>query len=231
MAASPPPDAPLVLIVEDEPKLAAVLGDYLRQGGYRSHWLDNGDAVMPWFAEQRPQLILLDLMLPGTDGLTLCRKLRDESTVPIIILSARVEELDRLLGLELGADDYVCKPFSPREVVARVRATLRRQALEAAEESADYRGLSLDRESFRAFAHGQPLELTPVEFRLLEALARKPGRVLGREQLMAIIYTDGRIVSDRTVDTHVKNLRRKLSEALPEEELISSVYGVGYRFE
>ncbi|MEM1433732.1 MAG: response regulator [Pseudomonadota bacterium] len=231
MSVSPGPDAPLILIVEDEPKLAEVLGDYLRQSGYRSHWLADGDAVLPWFSTHSPQLILLDLMLPGTDGMTLCRELRAQSTVPILIVSARVDELDRLLGLELGADDYICKPFSPREVVARVRATLRRIEFEAVELEDGYRELKLDRESYRAFAKGVALDLTPVEFRLLEALVRKPGRVLGRDQLMGLIYTDGRIVSDRTVDTHVKNLRRKLEAALPEQELISSIYGVGYRLE
>ena len=231
MSVSPGPETPLVLIVEDEPKLAEALVDYLHQGGYRTHWIDHGDAVLSWFSTHAPQLVLLDLMLPGTDGLTLCRQLREDSTVPIIMVSARVDELDRLLGLELGADDYICKPFSPREVVARVRATLRRQEFEAMGRDGDYRGLSLEREQFRAFAGEVPLDLTPVEFRLLEALARKPGRVLGRDQLMGLIYTDGRIVSDRTVDTHVKNLRRKLNEAMPGEELISSVYGVGYRLE
>ncbi|MEM1229551.1 MAG: response regulator [Pseudomonadota bacterium] len=231
MSTSPPPDGPLILIVEDEAKLAQVLIDYLSQAGYQTAWLDRGDEVLPWFAEHEPALVLLDLMLPGTDGLTLCRALREQSTLPILITSARVDEVDRLLGLELGADDYICKPFSPREVVARVRAMLRRVEFETQPEQNGYRGITLDREAYRAYAEGVLLDLTPVEFRLLEALSRKPGRVLARGQLMTLIYSDGRVVSDRTVDTHVKNLRRKLAQALPDAELIAAVYGVGYRLE
>lgn len=224
-------DAPLILIVEDEPKLGELLGEYLAQAGYATHWLADGDAVLPWFTQHQPSLVLLDLMLPGTDGLTLCRLLRERSTLPILITSARIDEVDRLLGLELGADDYICKPFSPREVVARVRAILRRVDFEAQGEPDDYRGITLDRDSYRGYIDGQLLDLTPVEFRLLDALHRRPGHVLGRDQLMSAIYRDGRVVSDRTVDTHVKNLRRKLEAVRPEEPMIESVYGVGYRLE
>jgi len=221
-----------ILIVEDEPKIADVLEDYLRvQAGFGTHKLARGDLVMEWTRRHSPDLILLDLMLPGMDGIEVCKKIRAMSTVPIIMITARVEEIDRLLGLELGADDYICKPFSPREVVARVRAVLRRahHAVETVE--SDYRGVSLDRDDYRATAHGQILDLTPVEFRLLEALMRRPGRVWSRDKLMDAVYTDGRVVSDRTMDSHVKNLRRKLADATPEQELIHSVYGVGYRCE
>lgn len=223
---------PLVLVVEDEPKLARLLLDYLEQSAYRTHWIDNGTEVVDWIRQKKPAAILLDLMLPGKDGLTICRELREFSDVPILMITARVEEIDRLLGLELGADDYICKPFSPREVVARVKVALRRLNRKArAPQQSGYRGISVDTDSFRAQINGDPVDLTPVEFRLLAALLEQPGRVFSRHQLMDSVYTDGRIVSDRTMDTHVKNLRRKLQAAGNGDELIHSVYGVGYRLE
>ncbi len=170
-------------------------------------------------------------MLPGVDGLTICRELREFSQVPIVMITARVEEIDRLLGLELGADDYVCKPFSPREVVARVKAILRRQRRDLGAETNALHGLVLHESAFRASVNGRILPLTPVEFRLLHSLAEQPGRVYSRAQLMNRVYTDGRVVSDRTMDTHIKNLRRKLADVLPDAELIHSDYGVGYRLE
>ena len=217
-----------VLIVEDEPKIAALLSDYLHaHGGYRCHGVLRGDEALASFRELRPDLVLLDLMLPGQDGLEVCKQLRADSAVPIIMLTARVEEIDRLLGLELGADDYICKPFSPREVVARVKAVLRRSGRSPA---AVAPGLVLDHERRTAELNGARLDLTPVEFALLQALRRRPGHVLSRAQLMDEMYADYRVVSDRAVDTHVKNLRRKLATAAPGEELIESVYGLGYRF-
>ncbi|MBI5441533.1 MAG: response regulator [Deltaproteobacteria bacterium] len=217
-----------ILVVEDEPKLAAVLTDYLKAAGFQPTWLANGTEVVAWVREHRPDLLLLDLMLPGKDGLDVCRELRGFSSVPIIMVTARIEELDRLLGLELGADDYVCKPFSPREVVSRVKAVLRRasggQTLQAA-------GLHLDEAAYRATLNGRDLDLTAVEFKLLHLLASSPGRLYSREQLMDRIYPDQRIVSDRTIDSHVKKLRRKIEAVSPAESFIQSVYGVGYRFE
>lgn len=221
----------LVLIVEDEPKIAALLEDYLQQSHYDTHWLDRGDEVDDWCRSNSPDIVLLDLMLPGKDGLTVCRELRTHSAVPIIMVTARVDEIDRLLGLELGADDYVCKPFSPREVVARVKATLRRVEMTGAGPAAGYRGLVVDDEKFSASIDGQALDLTPVEFRLLAMLAKQPGRVFSRDQLMNSIYLDGRVVSDRTVDSHVKNLRQKIQEAIGSDDLIRSIYGVGYKLE
>ena len=215
-----------VLIIEDEPKLSALMSDYLSAGGYRASILDNGNTAVDWIRQHKPDAILLDINLPGLDGLTLCRQIRGFSAVPILMLTARVEEIDRLLGLELGADDYICKPFSPREVVARVRAVLRRS------QPADplvTPAVVLDEERFEARVRGQPLSLTPVEFRLLGKLASQPGRVFSREQLIGALYADHRVVSDRTVDSHVKNLRRKLVEVGIDP--ISAVYGVGYRFE
>ncbi|HQW76308.1 MAG: response regulator [Xanthomonadales bacterium] len=215
-----------VLIIEDEPKLSALMRDYLLAAGFRTSILDNGSLALDWIHQQRPDAILLDINLPGVDGLTLCRQIRAFSAVPILMLTARVEEIDRLLGLELGADDYICKPFSPREVVARIRAVLRRsRPPDAPLEPA----VVLDEERFEARVHGHALSLTPVEFRLLGKLSSQPGRVFSREQLIGALYADHRVVSDRTVDSHVKNLRRKLIEAGIDP--ISAVYGVGYRFE
>ena len=177
-----------------------------------------------------PDLILLDLMLPGRDGIDLCRELRSFSAVPIVMVTAKVEEIDRLLGLQLGADDYICKPFSPREVVARVQAILRRSA-HWHTSTAEVNALSIDEDQHTASYAGHLLELTPVEFRLLKTLHGNPGRVFSRDQLMNKLYEDYRVVTDRTVDSHIKNLRRKLDVLSPERELIRSVYGIGYKFE
>jgi len=217
-----------ILIVEDEPKIAALLEDYLRAtGGYRTRVVDRGDAVLAQFRAEPPDLVLLDLMLPGLDGIEVCKQIRAESRVPIIMVTARVDEIDRLLGLELGADDYICKPFSPREVVARVKAVLRR-AGGAPDGAAEQ--LRIDPEKILATYAGQRLSLTPVEFALLKTLAAQPGRVFSRDQLMNEMYSDYRVVSDRAVDTHIKNLRRKLAETGEARELIESVYGLGYRY-
>jgi len=218
-----------ILIVEDEAKIASLLSDYLEKiGGYQTHWVARGDEAMQAFEESSPDLVLLDLMLPGMDGLEVCKAIRSKSQVPVIMVTALVEEIDRLLGLELGADDYICKPFSPREVVARVKAVLRRAG--KSEDETMSSPLQIDQEHHIASINNRQLKLSPVEFALLSCLAAQPGRVFSRDQLMSSIYSDYRIVSDRTVDTHVKNLRRKLTESNPGTELIESVYGVGYRF-
>jgi len=216
-----------ILIVEDEAKIASLLRDYLEKvGGYQTRWVDRGDEAIGVFDEVSPDLVLLDLMLPGMDGLEVCKAIRSKSQVPVIMVTALVEEIDRLLGLELGADDYICKPFSPREVVARVKAVLRRATFTSETPSS---GLQIDEERHQVSLNGKKLKLSPVEFALLSRLAAQPGRVFSRDQLMSSIYSDYRIVSDRTVDTHVKNLRRKLTESGPDTDLIESVYGVGYR--
>ncbi|MDO3378502.1 response regulator [Geoalkalibacter halelectricus] len=216
-----------ILIVEDEPKLSGLLRDYLHQAGFAASVLDNGLEVVPWVREQDPRLILLDLMLPGKDGLDVCKEIRAFSTVPILMVTARVEEIDRLLGLELGADDYICKPFSPREVVARVKAVLRRAAAPTLQAA----GLVLDESRYVATLHGRELDLTAVEFNLLHFLTANPGRIYSRSQLMDRIYPDQRTVGDRTIDSHIKKLRKKIAAVAPQEELIHSVYGVGYKFE
>jgi len=218
-----------ILIVEDEPKLAKLLSSYLRQAGYEPDCLENGLDVLPRVRERMPALILLDLMLPGRDGVDICKDIRMFSTVPIIMVTARIEEIDRLLGLELGADDYICKPFSPREVVARVKAVLRRSTNHAAPGVASL--LHLDEERLLATLYGSELELTVVEFKLLEFLSANPGRIYGRNQLMDHIYPDQRIVSDRTIDSHIKNLRKKIAVVSAETEIIHSVYGVGYKYD
>ncbi len=217
-----------VLIVEDEPKLANVLSDYLKAAGFETVLLAEGTAVVPWVREHMPDLILLDLMLPGRDGMDVCKDIRTFSRVPIIMVTARIEEIDRLLGLELGADDYVCKPFSPREVVARVKAVLRRTQNGHAVQA---RGLVLDENRYRATLHDRDLGLTAVEFKILQLLVNSPGRIYGRQQIMESMYRDDRFVSDRTVDSHIKKLRRKIEAVDPAATFIQSVYGVGYKFE
>ncbi len=217
-----------ILVVEDEPRLAGVLKDYLERAGYEPHCLGDGREVVPWVREKSPDLVLLDLMLPGRDGMEICREIRSFSGVPIVMVTARVEEIDRLLGLELGADDYICKPYSPREVVARVKAVLRRAS---GQPGAAGHGFSLDKDRYKATLHGRDLSLTAVEFQLLHILASQPGRIFSRSQLMGRIYPDQRVVSDRTIDSHVKKLRRKIGAAAVGEEWIHSVYGVGYKFE
>ncbi len=220
----------VILIVEDEQKLASLLHDYLQQANFAPHCLTSGLEVLPWVRQHRVDLILLDLMLPGRDGMDICKELRTFSNVPVIILTARVEEIDRILGLELGADDYICKPFSPREVVARVKAVLRR-AIAAAPRPQEETVLHLDDPCYKATIGGRDLGLTAVEFKLLGYLAAHPGRIFSREQLMGCIYAEQRIVSDRTIDSHIKKLRKKIAEIAPHADLVHSVYGVGYKFE
>ncbi|MBY5923953.1 MULTISPECIES: response regulator [unclassified Halomonas] len=222
-----------ILIVEDEPKIARLVADYLQGSGYATHHIDHGDQVVGYLSEveSRPSLVLLDLMLPGTDGLTLCREIRQRwPDIAVVMLTARVEEVDRLLGLELGADDYICKPFSPREVVARVKAVLRRSQARHTDGQANH-DLILDESGWRALANGQDLGLTAVEFQLLKVMMHSPGRIFAREQLMDHMYRDHRIVSERTVDSHIKKLRKKIADIWPEREIIRSVYGVGYKYQ
>lgn len=218
-----------ILIVEDEQRLAELHRDYLQQSGYATEWLADGLKVTPWVKEHPPALILLDLMLPGKDGLEICKEIRSFSNVPIIMVTARVEEIDRLLGLELGADDYICKPFSPREVVARVKTVLRRSSPQAQDETPQI--LTLDEEKYQAILQGRKLDLTAVEFKLLSILALKPGRIYSRDQLMDLLYSDQRVVCDRTIDSHIKKLRKKISAVATGVDLIHSIYGVGYKYE
>ncbi len=221
-----------ILLVEDEPDLAQLLLDYLLRDGFDAAVEGNGAEALLRIERAPPDLLLLDLMLPDLDGLSILREVRKFSELPVIMVTARVDEIDRLIGLELGADDYICKPYSPREVVARVKAVLRR--LPRHRQMQDVLAaplLEIDAETWQARIKGQRLDLTPKEFKLLQALAAKPGRVFSRAHLLDLIYEDNLDVSERAVDSHMKNLRKKLALVLPECEVIRSVYGVGFVFE
>ena len=219
-----------VLIVEDEKKLADILIAYLNKEQFRVTHYESGSGVSDWIKNNQPNIILLDLMLPDVNGKDLCKEIRQFSTVPIIMVTAMIDEIDRLIGLELGADDYVCKPFSPKEVVARVKAVLRRSEGDF-NQGEVYDAFEVNDETYSIKLHGDRLDLTPVEFRLLKMFIQSPGRVFNRDQILDNIFEDGRIVLDRTVDTHVKNLRHKLKTASPEHDYVRSVYGIGYSFE
>ena len=219
-----------VLIVEDEKKLADVLIAYLNQNQFKVTHFESGSDVVDWVKTNQPNIILLDLMLPDVNGKDLCKEIRQFSMVPIIMVTAMIDEIDRLIGLELGADDYVCKPFSPKEVVARVKAVLRRSE-GGLNHGEIYDAFEVNDQTYSIKLHRDRLDLTPVEFRLLKMFLQSPGRVFNRDQILNNIFEDGRIVLDRTVDTHVKNLRHKLKTASPEHDYIRSVYGIGYSFE
>jgi len=219
-----------VLIVEDEKKLADVLIAYLNQNQFKVTHFESGSNVVDWVKTNQPNIILLDLMLPDVNGKDLCKEIRQFSMVPIIMVTAMIDEIDRLIGLELGADDYVCKPFSPKEVVARVKAVLRRSE-GGLNHGEVYDAFEVNDQTYTIKLHRDRLDLTPVEFRLLKMFLQSPGRVFNRDQILNNIFEDGRIVLDRTVDTHVKNLRHKLKTASPEHDYIRSVYGIGYSFE
>lgn len=213
-----------ILIVEDEAELASVIADYARAAGYVPAVCGDGLEALAAIRHAPPSLVVLDLMLPGLDGLSLCRAVRAFSSMPIVMVTARVEEVDRLLGLETGADDYLCKPFSPRELMARIKAILRRAGTPAAAPA-----LVLDEAARRIAVHGRALDLTPSEYAILAALARRPGQVLSRAQLLDAARADNLDANDRAVDSHVKNLRRKIEAAAPGLEAIRSIYGLGYR--
>ncbi|MEP6719942.1 MAG: response regulator [Variovorax sp.] len=221
-----------ILVVEDEKDIASVLLDYLRHAGYEVDHAADGHAALEKMIATPPDLTLLDVMLPRLDGMTVLRQARVHTSHPVIMLTARIEEVDRLLGLEFGADDYICKPFSPREVVARVKAVLRRTLVGAGKDAdAPPVPLVLDDAHWRASLNGMALNLTRREFGLLQALARHPGRIFSRARLLELAYDDTADVTERAVDSHIKNLRRKLAVAAPSHDWIRSVYGVGFAFE
>ncbi len=219
-----------IMIIEDEPALADILTQYLEQSGFDVETLREGTDAVERILSGDPDLVVLDLMLPGKDGLTICREVRMKSEVPIIMETAKVEEIDRLLGLELGADDYLCKPFSPRELVARVRAILRRSQPKAAGDTPDQHTIVLDAETWKARVGTRPLDLTRREFQLLQVLHRRPGRVFSRSQLLDLVFPDDAAVIDRTVDSHIKNIRHKVKAVTDDWDPIRSVYGVGYAY-
>ncbi len=215
-----------IFIVEDEPELAQLVADYARAAGYLPTVFDNGSVALAAIRTGAPAMVVLDLMLPGIDGLALCRAVRAVSQIPIIMVTARVEEIDRLIGLESGADDYLCKPFSPRELMARIKVILRR-----AQPGAPASPVHVDEAAQRIAIMGHVLELTPSEYKILAGMARRRGQVFSRAQLLDLARQDSLDVLDRAVDSHIKNLRRKIGAVLPEVEAIGSVYGSGYRFD
>lgn len=219
-----------ILIVEDEKKIAHLIRDYLEKAGYTVSTLERGDQVIPYVRQKSPDLILLDIMLPGTDGMEVCREIRKFSSVLIIMITARVEEIDRLLGLELGADDYICKPFSPREVVARVKAVLRRVHAEPAENTVVVGSIILDENKRQVTIGNVELKLTRSEFGLLKVMMDRPNRVFSRNELLNRVQGYDFEGYDRTIDTHIKNLRKKIAKMLPDQEIISTIYGIGYKF-
>ena len=216
----------LVVIAEDEPKLATLLANYLHREHFRTRLVSDGRRVVRTVKEVQPDLLLLAVVLPHKSGFDICQELRSFTQLPILMVTARTEEADRLRGLEIGADDYICKPFSPREVVARIKAVLRRTNYSAVTAV----GLVIDEIKSTVMIDGKLIDLTLAEFNLLKVLAATPNRLLSRQQLMDTLYSDGRTIVDRTIDSHIKNLRRKLAEVNPEANWIESVYGAGYRF-
>lgn len=221
-----------ILIVEDEVKIASMLEDFLSAEGYKCKCLYEGTNVVSFVQQYKPDFILLDLMLPGVDGLTLCKEIRQNSTIPIMIITAKGDELDRLMGLGYGADDYICKPFSIREVAARIKTILKRVAPDTPQSSdiLAFGQIKLDKTSFECYANEQVVALTPVEFRMLSYLVSHPKKVTSRDELMNSAYQDNRIVSYRTIDSHMKNIRAKLGQHIDNiDQHILSVYGVGYR--
>jgi two-component system, OmpR family, alkaline phosphatase synthesis response regulator PhoP len=220
-----------ILLVDDEPKIVQLGRDYLERAGFNVLTAADGLAAVAAFRSGRPDLIVLDLGLPGRDGLDVTRLVRKESGVPIVMLTARGEESDKLVGLELGADDYMVKPFSPKELVARVRAVLRRSQSGAAAAADVIRvaDLTLDLPRLRLTVGDRPVELTATEFHLLAALARQPGRILTRAQLLDAVHGVAFESYERAIDTHIKNLRRKIEPEPHAPRYILTVYGVGYK--
>jgi two-component system alkaline phosphatase synthesis response regulator PhoP len=221
----------LILVVDDEPKIMRLARDYLEQSGFRVLPADDGVSALAAARQEKPDLIVLDLNLPGMDGLDVCRALRRESNVPIIMLTARVDEMDRLIGLELGADDYIVKPFSPRELVARVRAVLRRTQGDV-QTPGLIRALDLeiDLNGHRVNLRGEAIKLTRIEFNLLAILAQHPGQTLSRAQLIDRLHGAADSGFDRSIDAHIKNLRRKIEDDPADPRYVLTVYGIGYQF-
>jgi DNA-binding response OmpR family regulator len=221
-----------ILVVEDEMKIARLVRDYLEVAGFEVTVAGDGEAALSSARGSRPDLVVLDLGLPGRDGLDVARELRRSSNVPIVMLTARADETDRVVGLELGADDYVVKPFSPKELVARVRAVLRRSAAAAdgGEEVLRVVDVEVDLPRMRVLVGGRAVELTPTEFRLLATLAREPGRVFTRSQLLDALHGVAFESYERAIDAHVKNIRRKIEPEHGRPRYVLTVHGVGYRF-
>ena len=219
-----------ILIVEDEEDIASVLSEYLINEGFKTNCLTDGNEVIPFVKQTEVSLILLDILLPGMNGIEICKAIRTFSNVPVIMLTARVDEIDRIIGLEIGADDYVCKPFSPREVVARVKAVLRRfKANAKTNDKQAKQKIYLNKSTFQLVVRNNPIDLTPTESVIMALMLSKPGHVFSRSQITKRLKKYDDNSQTRTIDFHIKNLRKKLSEHLPEKNIIQSVYGTGYK--
>jgi DNA-binding response OmpR family regulator len=226
-----PAEVETILVVDDEPKIVTLARDYLEHAGFAVLTSADGRDALTTFRQRRPDLVVLDLGLPGLDGLDVTRELRRDSTVPIVMLTARDDEFDKLLGLELGADDYLTKPFSPRELVARVRAVLRRaERPPDSAETIHAADVVLDLPRMRAEVAGTAVDLTPTEFSLLATMAARPGRIFTRAQLLDALHGIAFDTYERAIDSHVKNLRRKIEPDPRRPRYVLTVYGVGYRF-
>jgi DNA-binding response OmpR family regulator len=220
-----------ILVIDDEPKIVEICQDYLKASGFEVISASNGQLGLSSARRDKPDLIVLDLMMPGMDGLDVCRALRREGNTPIIMLTARVAESDKLVGLELGADDYITKPFSPRELVARVRVVLRRSSGDTTSEIIRVGEVSLDRTRYEAILPDTTVLLTPTEFEILATMMRQPGRIFSRAQLLTAVHGIAFESYERAIDSHIRNLRRKLETAAGEARYIITVHGVGYKFE
>lgn len=219
-----------ILIIDDEPKIVEICQDYLKASGFEVIAALDGRTGLEKFHREKPDLVLLDLMLPGMNGLDICREIRKENATPIIMLTARVEETDKLIGLELGADDYITKPFSPREMVARVRSVLRRVQGDATAEIIRAGGVTLDRNRFMVTVQEREIALTPTEFEILATLASQPGRIFSRSQILIAVRGVAFESYERAIDSHMRNLRKKLDPTGNGPDVITTVHGVGYKF-
>jgi len=218
-----------VLIVEDENKIAEIIRKYLKLEGYESTQAQSGDEALTLYHQVNPDLIVLDVMLPDMDGIDICKRLREFSEVPIIMLTARVEEVDRLMGFEAGADDYVCKPFIPRELVARIRAVLNRTQRSSEQKVLRTGRLMLDISQYKVTVDSIAIKLTQNEFSLLKVMISTPNRVFSRQELLTATQGQSIDIYERTIDTHIKNLRKKLNQVAPQSNFIESIYGIGYK--
>ncbi len=216
-----------ILIVEDEIELSQVIAKYLQAAGFETQEFSSGSGVVAWVKANSPDVILLDWNLPGQDGLSICQEICAFSDIPIIMTTAKVDEIDRLIGLDAGADDYVCKPYSAKEVVARVKVRLRRLDRLASPALS----LQLDEPLMSIRFEGKTLQLTAIEFNLFSLFYHNPRRIYSRQHIMDRVYQDYRVVSERTIDSHIRNLRVKLAQLSPDQELIQSIYAVGYKYE
>jgi two-component system response regulator BaeR len=222
--------AEFVLIVEDEEKMAVVLIDYLKKEGFETKWLAHGNEVISFLKQHTPDLILLDIMLPGMDGLEICKELRQFSNIPVIMITARGEIMDRVDGLKMGADDYICKPFSPIEVVARINAVLQRYHFQSSQMTKQkQKEIYLNSDSNQLVVKGNSIDLTPCEFSILSCLFSNPGAVFSRSKIVRNVQGYNFEGYNRTIDFHIKNLRKKIKKFFGHKELIQSIYGVGYK--